>query len=189
MTEAIAPQIPDQDVFNEVMVPELSAETFTLCGKTVRMMPLSLRNEMKLYRNLKNLGKEVAQAASAGDWGILDKLEEQEDALLEIVLMICENDGQPLTKDDILEQREVNLSDLLKIVANFCRKQEALQAAVDFFMNVAIPKAEELIKLKTWEHMQAVEAEIDFLKKLQEQTLSSNSSVEDTDGQLNIALD
>lgn len=182
-------QTPDESILNEALAPDLSDETFTLCGQTYQIKPLTLLNEMRLYKRLKDLGKDLAQALAGGDMAILDKLEEHHEIIFEVVIAMCENDDKPLTKEQLLNQREVGLKALLTLVVRYCQKMETLRPAIDFFTKELWPRAKEVLKLKAKDQLERLEEEIRFLSELTSTNSLNSSSTDTEDGQLETPSD
>ncbi len=182
-------QTPDINVINEMMVPELSEDTFTICEQVVQIKPLTVRNEMLLKKKVGAAVREVAQASDESDWAMMEKMDQHAETVIEIIAMLCSNDGKDITKDQILDQRELSTNQLAEIVHKYCLKLGVMQDALSFFTEKLMPKAQELRVVRQQAAISVLQMEIDFQNNLISMN-SATSSVSDTpDGPSDTSLD
>lgn len=173
-----APEVTDAMVM-EAMAPELSEDEFTLCGKTIKIMPLKVKHEQVLQRKLAALHNELTNALVTGDSKLIEALAKNTDVAIEIVTTLAENSDVKITKNDILDQREVDTVELANIVVRYGKKCRALQGVLDFFEQRLLPKVTEVLALGGEKLLSDLEFQADLLRP---STSSSSPSASDTDG-------
>jgi len=126
------------EIASEAMAPWLSRESFKICGKTVQVKPLSVRYQMLFMQTIRPLLTGAAERVDETMlWTAGAEALTHSEILPELILLVCLNDKQAITLDDILDQSEVGLGEMGKILLALAAKNEEVgRPVLDFFWTV-----------------------------------------------------
>lgn len=128
----------DEAVMNEVMVPTLSQEEFTIAGKTIKVMPLKVKHQIEFAQIVSKAANDVAFQLDTGSWcGAVTSSLNNTEVLPKLIEVMAKNAGVELSYDDILDQSEVGFTEMTSIVTQLAAKNEAVgKPVLDFFTKV-----------------------------------------------------
>lgn len=138
------------DIAEEAFHPDLSTDTFTLCGKTVRIKPLTVLHQVQFVKLLNNVLKESAYQIDEQQWAsVAAEVTAHPEILPKLVHLICLNDDAGLTEDQILNQAEVGLMDMGELVLKLCLKNEKIGKPVLDFFSKAWPLMKQAMAIRS----------------------------------------
>lgn len=163
-----------KEILTEALFPQLSNDTFTLCGKEIKLMPLKIKNQIEFGKLLAPLAGDIGSAVQFRDGGrITEHLLENMETIEKLALLISEDSDSGLTKEDLQESRH-GVEELVELIVASARKNERIgKPVIDFFMKALSTLAPLINQIET----------LDFTAPTQPtSTESSPASAENTDG-------
>lgn len=135
-----------QAVLDEALIPDLSMDEFQLLGETVKIKVLTVRYQIEFSKTLEPLLTDSAGDLDAGyRLTALTKTMKHAEVFAQLVLIICKNDGKPFTLEQILNQAEVDLAEMGKIVTALAMKNEAIAEPMKRFFMAVLPGGKRIL--------------------------------------------
>lgn len=127
----------EQAVLDEALVPDLSGDTFEICGKTITVKPLKVRFQIEFNKVLAPFAADVAFELQEVGWlSALTASLKHTEVVPKLIHILCKNDGVELSEDQILDS-DKQIPEMLVDLGKFASKNEAIGKPIsDFFTHV-----------------------------------------------------
>lgn len=146
MSETIETNEIKQEVLNEALLPDLSQDTFEICGKTVKIKPLSVRLQIEFTHTIAPFTSEMAFDAETLGWlsAVANSLKHAE-VIPKLIHILCKNDSQSITLDEIMDS-DKQLDDMLVDLAKYAAKNQTIGKPITDFFTLVLPLAKQQVK-------------------------------------------
>lgn len=183
--EAKAPEPTFEELQPEILWPDLSKDTFQVCGETVRIKLLKIKHVLRLNELfgplIKDIGFEVQFISDFEELQAylpsLIACVKHAGCLPEIIHLICQNDDKAITLEQIQDQGDKDgdlmIEDMAEIALILATKNQKVGGVVANFFSSAISAGK-----KAFQEKQALNAK-------PEKTPAEAEPVEETNGLTN----
>lgn len=141
-----------EELREEALIPDLSEDFFEFEGRKIRIKLLTVKNQSRFNKTVKpfieglalNLmykSSELANVRVDEYVSLTLKALDNLDVLCKIIQILADNDGQPITDEEI-ENSTMQQADMMAILARYFSKKSLIEGHIaDFFLKV-LPKLE-----------------------------------------------